>query len=218
MKHLRKLLIALLGGIIMTGMLTACTKSVEEELQPMFEVLEQQKVETSDLVSISEYSEIYRQDYKNRKGFELALSKNSLGTFEGTYIETNGPQSVNVTLVDGQDLFQIGEKNIFFKNLLLKDFHFSSEYFNQLKLEETYDSIERYDKGMVYKEIQLSDYSKSLQMEYNLSDNLEVRIEVYKNRGSEKSFNYFLKYYLFDRDSLYSIERIFVMELENTYD
>lgn len=217
MKHLRKLLIALLGGIIMTGMLAGCTKSVEDEFKPLFEVLEQQKVETSDLVSINEYLDAFGQDY-NKKGFELTLSKNESGTIEGTYIEINGSQSIDVTLVDGQDLFQTGERDIFFKNLLLKDFHFSSDYFKHLKLEETYDSFERYDKGMIYKEIQLSDYSKALQKEYNLSDNLDTMIEINKTRGSEKSFNYFLIYYLFDRDNHYSIRRTFVIELENTYD
>lgn len=218
-KILKKLLVSILGGIMMTGMLAGCdnSKTVEEELQPMFEILDKQSIDGFEVVSILD---TLRPSLKLEEvtGFQINLNLVDGNNLSGEMREIAGEntKSTEQVVLANDTIF---DNDILSNNqLFYKEFHFSKSYFKTLEKKGVHDSVETYDKNITYVEQKLSQYSKSIISRYSLSTEAEVTIEVGKQRGGENSFNYLIIHNIFDKEKKITVRRTCVIELENTYD
>lgn len=215
MKHLRKLLIALLGGIIIMSTLVACQskKSVEQELEPLFEILDKQTVELENVVLIRDSFDVYNT-HKRIFSFQFDLNHKSNEALLGNFVKDSSEETINekVSFANNELIFEIVNSQA--ENLLFQEFHFSSDYFNDLLLEAKTDSFERYEKVIRYQEKKLSSYSQQLITDYSLSENSEVTITVEKLRGEDTNFRYILTYYLHDKVNSMELRRILVIKIE----
>lgn len=192
----------------MTGMLAACTKSVEDEFKPLFEVLDKQRVEIKRVTLIKDSFDVYKNG-KKIDSFQFNLDSKSNDTLIGSFLQESEEGLIEEQVKYFNEKLQL-EDNIIKEKLFFEEEHFSADYFKELKMIDTDDSFETYSKTIDYEEVIASAYTQKLIAKYDLSSVPQVKLFLEKHRANENGFSYVLHYFLFDEVTQVMVDRIFV--------
>ncbi|MFC3928410.1 hypothetical protein ACVR05_02115 [Streptococcus caprae] len=199
----------------MTGMLIGChhSKSVEEELQPMFEILDKQEIELNNVSLIKDSFHVYNVN-QSISFLQFNLEDNLDNSLSGTFFKENSEERVEDKVLYTNNELHFESLDNRSEKLFFQEFHFSKEYFKSLQNEGESDSVERYEKIIKYREKIHSTYSKKLIKEYSLSKDSDITVKVEKLSGESTNFRYILTYSLYDASASIELRRILVIKME----
>ncbi|MBM7643634.1 hypothetical protein [Streptococcus loxodontisalivarius] len=218
MKWLRKSLILFLSAIILIG-LSGCKsqeQKVKDEIEPLFEILDSQNIESQNVSVIKDSFSYYVGD-SEEEGFEITLDTEIPNGLKGSIVKTSKDEKnqEEIFFINNFLYTSLSGQTKTENQLFFDEFHFSNKYFQKLVLDKYSNSIETYDKTMHFHEEELSSYSKKMINQYSLSIDSEVTIIVEKLRGdSEQSFRYILTYSLYDSTKNTEVRRILVFQVK----